>query len=156
MDGGSENANKYLLAFCELLIIVGLTDHIYLTRLPVGHTHEDIDGKFAKIWKCVRNEHIHSPQQYRKWIEVALTPKKLDVNKRMPVEIIDLFAIPDYKSFISDCIDKKLSGWTKEENTQLQWHFRKADDTEIHNHYFPSGCISTYRAYCCDKVFEVI
>jgi len=120
MDGGSENANKYLLLFCELLIISGLTEHIYLTRLPVGHTHEDIDGKFAKIWKHARNRHIHTPMEYRELIITALTPSKLDDAKSIPVSVIDLFAIPDYKRYIADHIDKKFSGWTKEGNTQLQ------------------------------------
>ena len=78
MDGGSENANKYLLLFCELLIISGLTEHIYLTRLPVGHTHEDIDGKFAKIRKHARNRNIHTPMEYRELIITALPPSKLD------------------------------------------------------------------------------
>jgi hypothetical protein len=40
IDGGSENANKYVLACCEFLVHVGLTKKIILTRLPVGHTHE--------------------------------------------------------------------------------------------------------------------
>ena len=40
VDGGSENANKYLLAICELLVSAGIVREIVLTRLPVGHTHE--------------------------------------------------------------------------------------------------------------------
>lgn len=36
-------AIEYLVAkkFCPLIV---------LTRLPVGHTHEDIDSRFGKIW----------------------------------------------------------------------------------------------------------
>ena len=44
VDGGSENANKYCLAICELLIHRTSIREILFTRLPVGHTHEDIDG----------------------------------------------------------------------------------------------------------------
>lgn len=61
IDGGSENANKYTLAVCELLIIRRLCKKIVLTRLPVGHTHENIDGKFALIWVEARNETILTP-----------------------------------------------------------------------------------------------
>lgn len=38
---GSENANQFLLAICELLVSMNLgIEEILLTRLPVGHTHE--------------------------------------------------------------------------------------------------------------------
>jgi len=30
-----------------------LTKRILLTRLPVGHTHEDINGKFETIWQHI-------------------------------------------------------------------------------------------------------
>ena len=32
----------------------GLVHQIVLTRLMVGHTHEDIDAKFAQVWKFCR------------------------------------------------------------------------------------------------------
>lgn len=40
VDGGSENANKYVLACLEYLVTKRMVRKIYLTRLPVGHTHE--------------------------------------------------------------------------------------------------------------------
>jgi len=40
VDGGSENANKFCLMICELLIARTGIEEILLTRLPVGHTHE--------------------------------------------------------------------------------------------------------------------
>lgn len=61
IDGGSENANKCTLALCELLIIRQLCRKVVLTRLPVGHTHENIDAKFALIWVEARNKAILSP-----------------------------------------------------------------------------------------------
>ena len=48
VDGGSENANKYCIAICELLIARTPIQEIIFTRLPVGHTHEDIDAKFGR------------------------------------------------------------------------------------------------------------
>lgn len=47
VDGGSENANKYVLATLEFLCAKRLVKTIFLTRLPVGHTHEDIDACFG-------------------------------------------------------------------------------------------------------------
>ena len=38
-----------MFGICELLVARGLIRKLVLTRLPVGHTHEDIDAKFAKF-----------------------------------------------------------------------------------------------------------
>jgi hypothetical protein len=61
IDGGSENANKTILAICELLIARGLTKKIVVTRLPPGHTHEDIDGRFGVIWRDLVKRYINTP-----------------------------------------------------------------------------------------------
>jgi hypothetical protein len=45
IDGGAEFANKILLGGFEWLVIKRMTRVMYYTRLPTGHTHEDIDGK---------------------------------------------------------------------------------------------------------------
>ena len=46
-DGGSENANASTVCIAELLVHRGLCRRVVLTRLPVGHTHEDIDQRYA-------------------------------------------------------------------------------------------------------------
>ena len=63
-DGGSENANKTFLAICELLVASRIRRTLYVTRLPVGHTHEDIDGVFSRIWTALRNDCAITPQDY--------------------------------------------------------------------------------------------
>lgn len=65
IDGGSENANKFLVAICEILTHLQIVKEIVVTRLPVGHTHEDIDAKFAKLWVAFRNCAISTPQEYK-------------------------------------------------------------------------------------------
>ena len=47
VDGGSENANKCLLSILELLVVKRIVRLVYYSRLPTGHTHEDIDAAFA-------------------------------------------------------------------------------------------------------------
>ena len=42
LDGGSENANQYVLGMLEFLVYQRLIKKIHFTRLPTGHTHEDI------------------------------------------------------------------------------------------------------------------
>ena len=46
-DGGPENANDEVVGFMELLVALRVVPEIYLSRLPVGHTHEDIDAMFG-------------------------------------------------------------------------------------------------------------
>jgi len=45
IDGGAEFANRALLAGCEWLVAQRKVKVLTYTRLPTGHTHEDIDGK---------------------------------------------------------------------------------------------------------------
>jgi hypothetical protein len=52
-----------ILLISELLVAKGLCKRVVVTRLPVGHTHEDIDSLFAKIWKKLRRMHVITPQQ---------------------------------------------------------------------------------------------
>ena len=42
-----ENKNRFLLAFCSLLLKWKLFDEVTLSFLPVGHTHEDVDQIFS-------------------------------------------------------------------------------------------------------------
>ena len=58
IDGGSENANHVMKGVCELIVARGLTKRVVLTRLPPGHTHEDIDAVFGKIWKYLAKRTI--------------------------------------------------------------------------------------------------
>ena len=66
-----------------------------LTRLPVGHTHEDIDAKFAKIWVAVRGEFCATMEAYRNVIETAL------MSKQTPVKVVDILVVPDYFAYLS-------------------------------------------------------
>ena len=54
VDGGSDNANWYSFAVAELLIAkrIGI-ETLLFTRLPVGHTHEDIDAMFGNISNAI-------------------------------------------------------------------------------------------------------
>lgn len=99
IDGGPENRGVAVLGLMELVIARGLAKRVVLTRLPVGHTHEDIDSKFALIWKRVRNSFVLTPVQYEKAINEALTTSK------MTCTVHDLFIIPDYVLYISPHLD---------------------------------------------------
>ena len=121
---------------------------IVYTRLPVGHTHEDIDAKFGNIWKGVRMENLLTPQAYKRHLEEIIFR-----NSDIPFKVVDVFVVPDYKSFLSSSIDKDFQGWTKGERTQLQWMFDRPPEDSAH--YFPNGVRVQYRAYCSGEVVEV-
>jgi hypothetical protein len=145
VDGGSENANQYVLAMLELLVVKRCCRDVYYSRLPAGHTHEDIDSKFAKIWGKIRRAYVLTHSSWKKAIESVLGK----VN--MPCDpVTDLFAICDYVSYLAPHISR-LSHYAKKEWTQLQFFF---DATEKSEH-FPCGVKTRYRAFSQDKVWLI-
>ena len=75
IDGATDNVAKSVIGMCELMVARRLVTKIILTRLPVGHTHEDVDGKFALIWRRIRDSHVLTPSQYDAAIRQALQYK---------------------------------------------------------------------------------
>ena len=71
IDGGPENCNEQVIAMCELVVANGMAKKIVLTRLPVGHTHEDIDGRFGNMWDYFKLKDIYTPDEY---LKVTITP----------------------------------------------------------------------------------
>jgi hypothetical protein len=87
----------------------GFVKQFFITRLPVGHTHEDIDAKFAKIWDRIKRAHVTTVSSYERNIKKALQP----TSDSTPCNVIDLFAIPDYQSYFTPHIDKKFAKYSK-------------------------------------------
>jgi hypothetical protein len=146
VDGGSENANKHLLSMLELLVVKRISRIVYFTRLPTGHTHEDIDACFAIIWKIFRFNTCETLEMYKDMIEKAFADSKLNAKMK------DVYIVPDFQLFLDGCIDSKLSRLHKDIQTQHQWRFEAVQETAL----FPLGCKTTYRAYSSDVVIEFI
>ncbi len=142
IDGGAENANKYLLGCLEFLVARGIVKSIYYTRLPVGHTHEDIDACFGLLWNWFKKKTVFHPEQYKSELEEAMADSKI------PTTVIDIFAVPDYKLFFQPYLDKSLSHLYREDETKLQWHFRAV----MPSAKFPLGVKTMYRSYASDQV----
>ena len=117
VDGGGENANQWVLGMLELLAAKRIVKTVWYTRLPTGHTHEDIDGVFAVLWKHLRNKCILTLDDYVDVVERTFRAKNYKVTVKT------LMAIPDYKQLIDTAIDKKLSNLHHNMQTQHQWRF---------------------------------
>jgi hypothetical protein len=128
-DGGCENANKYVLTMCELLVSKRMARLIYFTRLPVGHTHADIDACFGHIWRHMRGSSVKTIESYKFKIEDAFKGTKLNV------KVTDVYVVPNYEKYFEGCIDSKFGNCHKELDTQHQWKFEAIPDSL----YFPFG-----------------
>jgi hypothetical protein len=145
VDGGSENANQDVLTMLELLVTKRLVRVIQFSRLPVGHTHEDIDACFAQVWSLSRGNACLTLDEYRDNITTKLQHTKI------PTTFMDVYVIPSYTKLIKDCKDQNFGLTHKMPYTQHCWRFEavKASDN------FKFGCKTTYKAYCSDKVVEI-
>jgi hypothetical protein len=142
-DGGNENAGPLTIAVAEWLVLKGLTTRVVLTRLPVGHTHEDIDAQFAHIWKALRQQYVLSPQ-----MQEILAIKGLGTKKQ--VRWRDVYCVPDFGAFFEGHIVPVSRAFKKnnlgDDWTQLQWIIQTKEDGTVY---------TSYRAYASDKVNEV-
>jgi hypothetical protein len=146
-DGGSENTAHHVFGVTALLIAKGLTKKVVISRLPVGHTHEDIDSKFAFIWRRIRNCFVLTPLAYKVAIEESLT------NDRLRCKVIDIWAVPNYGKYINPFIVPDFKRYAKvnrkgDDWTQLQFIFEAVPISA----HFPCGVKTTYRKFSADNI----
>lgn len=144
LDGGAENANKYLLTLLELLVSRRMVRVVYFTRLPTGHTHEDIDACFAHIWSTFRGSPCLTLQEYKDRILSSFQDSKIAASMK------DVMVIPAYSKCLEPCLDSKIANLHKGQQTQHCWRF---EAVAISSH-FKFGCKTTYKAYASDRVVE--
>lgn len=134
IDGGSENANKYLFAALEYIVAKRLVQKIVLTRLPVGHTHEDIDACFGVIASWYGRHIVHTPQEYAEAIEEAFGAE----HSQLKCKVVDVFIVPNYQEFFATSIDPHFGRTHKMEWTQHQYRFEAITISD----QFPHGHVS--------------
>jgi hypothetical protein len=146
LDGGAENANRYVLAMLELIVTKKMVRVITSTRLPTGHTHEDIDACFAHIWASCRDIPSLTLEEYENHILTHFEKTKI------PTKIKNVYVIPDYGKLLDKCIDTRLAHLHKWPYTQHCWRF----EAVLPSKNFLFGCKTTYKAYSSDKVVELV
>ena len=144
-DGGPENANDEVVGFMELLVALRVVPEIYLSRLPVGHTHEDIDAMFGIMWVSFRLKPCLTLDDYKQGIIDCFAG-----DRKVEADVEDINIVPDYVSFITPVVDK-ISRWAKEQLTVHQIHISVCRPSI----YFPYGYFFRYRDYCSDQVVEL-
>lgn len=78
IDGGPENTSKSFYAMISQLKSQKVFKRIEVARLPVGHTHEDIDALFGTLWKASRHMTITTPQDWKRMAIRAFTKEGHD------------------------------------------------------------------------------
>jgi len=64
------------LAF-ELLVVKRVAKTIYFTRLPTGHTHEDIDAVFEVLWEAFELNNCETLEKHKQVIEAAFVAERI-------------------------------------------------------------------------------
>jgi hypothetical protein len=93
----------------EYLVIKRVFRKVVWSRLMVGHTHEDIDAIFGRIWKHMRNMHVLTPQQYKKVLMYCLKRKRPE----QFLDVTDIIVIPNYDLYFDTSIDPKFGSYVK-------------------------------------------
>jgi hypothetical protein len=79
VDGGSENWGRVVFGGAGLLVMSGVVDRITISRLPVGHTHNDVDQHFSVARRHTRGStrtpgcDIRTPNEFADAFRSAFT-----------------------------------------------------------------------------------
>lgn len=130
VDGGSENTADHALGIIALIVTKKLAKKLIISRLPVGHTHENIDLKFAFIWKRVRDLFELTQVNYLEHTQIVLdltshicrnAVEGCLRNNRVNCEVVDLFVVPNYEKYIRSCIIPDFGRYAKLRRNGYDW-----------------------------------
>ena len=136
-----------VLHHCEHLVAKRICRTFYYTRLPTGHTHDDIDSCFGIVWNYFgKLNTIDTFSKFKAGVEAAFRQEM-----GLLCEVYEwIIMVPDYVSYYKPYMDQKLSNAFILLDTQHQWKFEAVQIS----HWFPFGVKTCYRAWTSDKVIE--
>ncbi len=70
-----ENKNRYFMSYFEMLVARGVVKDVYVSFLPVGHTHEDIDQIFSRTSTHLRSHNAVTISDLADELAVSYTPR---------------------------------------------------------------------------------
>lgn len=103
-----ENKNQYMLGYCHWLIEMHCFEEIYMSFLPVGHTHEDVDQMFSVVRTGIRG----CPQVYSVEDFVAKIPEWFTKQRTRPTCHYYTNAW-DWKTWLTPFLAQNISGQSK-------------------------------------------
>jgi hypothetical protein len=125
--------SKFVLAWLQYLVQVGVFDEIYVSFLPKGHTHEDIDQFFSCVARYLRGHDCPSPRAFANCIRASYT---FNMEKPIVEHLTHVANIRDWlEPYIGLTQRHKITG--KEKNSDApgwhQYHLRAHGDVADRN-----------------------
>ena len=105
-NAASDNNNRYVFMFLSLLTTLGVFITIEVGFFLVGHTHEDIDGTYGRMYSNLKSKDIYSLP------EMMDTYRTIEEKRVFPPTLIE--KVYEFKIF--------LNGYIKEGKYALVGH----------------------------------
>jgi len=148
-DGGSENANQFVLAFITYLVAIGVYGRFIYTRSISGHGHNDDDAFFSTIAKKLENTvDVPTLQKFYECVETCCPGQTGAISWQNKVEVVPLYVVGNYKDFFAGCTDDHPTNFHKGESTVHQWEFVRVPVDDAH----PVGVATFYKHQPFDDV----
>ena len=146
VDGGSENANKYMLGMLELLCVKRISKPTIYSRLPSFHSHNDHDVTFGVVKLSLKSFPMMTWDSFTERIKDCFCQG----SSKLKVLVQDVFAVHDYASWLAPHIDHELVMLHMLAKTQHQMWFQAVSEDQ----YFPLGSKLRHRAHAQHVVNE--
>ena len=128
----ADNKNRWVFAFCSMLVYKRIFREVYINFLIVGHTHEDIDALFGQWSMRLKT---------RDYPTLPLLMKSFMDCETEPVIPHLIEEVPDFKSFVEGYLGR--GGQFLEGHSKVQ---------QFRFHMDPSGWpLMEYKHMCTDK-----
>jgi hypothetical protein len=145
VDGASDNKATVMFCYCCYLVKLGFSDLVVVSFLLVGHTHFDVDQRFAPITFQLRRACIKTIEDLIAEYWAAYQPES------QPLKIEKVEAVGDYTHWLVENA-LKFAGFrgpagTPDENRPHQFRFTATGPTGI-----CSGCKVDYKNFSVDEM----
>lgn len=102
-NSGRDNKNRWVLSYLNWLVQRKIFQEIYVSFLPVGHTHEDIDAFFGNLYIRFRANDAPSLSAFHDQIRWAWKERRktdADSTSTHSIHVEHLRSVADFKSWI--------------------------------------------------------